>query len=81
MPTATISKWGNAKAVRIPKIICEEVKFKEGDKVSLFAEDNRIIIEKSENDYSIRSLMKNWDGERYVSEECDWGCPRGSEIW
>ena len=81
MSMATISKWGNARAVRIPKMICEEINLHEGDTVNLTAKDNRIIIEKPDEDHSIRNLMKDWDGVRYSCDECDWGEPCGSEMW
>lgn len=29
----------------------------------------------------IQSRLAGWDGERYESPECDWGLPKGREMW
>ena len=41
MATATIGRWGNANAIRIPKALCEEVGFSPDDVVSVEAKKIR----------------------------------------
>ena len=81
MATATIGRWGNANAIRIPKALCEEVGFSPDDIVSVEAKKNKIVIQKTADRFTLQNLMKSWDGERYSAEEIDWGTPVGNEVW
>ena len=82
MPTATIGKWGNASAVRIPQPFCEQVGIGVGDAVSIFVDGRqRIIIEPERSKHTLQERMRAWDGVRYATHEYDWGEPRGEEVW
>ncbi len=82
MTTATIGKWGNASALRLPKALCEMIGVRAGDDVVISVEnDTRLIIEPARERFTIHGRMHGWDGKRYVSEESDWGDPVGEEIW
>lgn len=81
MPTATISKISDTKTIQLPSFICDEVGLKTDDVVSLSVQKNDILIHKKSNDYSIKNLIKSWDGKRYIAEEINWGSSAGSEIW
>jgi antitoxin MazE len=81
MTTATLSKWGNAQGIRIPKAFCEQLGLHVGDKVSIKLEGKQLIIGESANPYSIDNLMRNWDGKPNPTPEFDWGEPMGKEIW
>lgn len=76
MLTATIGQWGDASAVRIPRSICERVGLSVGDSVSMFLDgDNRIVIERSSERYTLAARMEGWDGGRFQTGEYDWGEP------
>lgn len=45
---ATIKRWGNSNAVRIPKPLLELVALAEGDQIELSVESNSIRIHKVE---------------------------------
>ncbi len=82
MTTATIGKWGNASAIRLPKPFCEMLGLGIGDDVTITVEgDRRIVIKPASQRFTIRERMKEWDGVRYKSEEADWGDPVGEELW
>lgn len=82
MARATIGKWGNASAIRIPKPFCDSLRIDVGDDVRISIEDDRrIVIEPAVDKFTLKARMKHWNGERYKSEELDWGCPAGEEIW
>ena len=81
MATATIGRWGNANAIRIPKALCEEVGLSADDLVSIEAKKNKIVIQKKADEFTLQSLMKSWDSKRYSAEEIDWGTPQGNEMW
>ena len=43
--TATISKWGNSQGLRVPKDVMKDLNLSVGDKVKIFVENHKIIIE------------------------------------
>ena len=78
----SISKWGNSQGLRIPKEIIESLDIKVGDKVKLFVENNRIIIEpiKKKKEYSIDELVAKIPNN-YLKEPEVMTTPMGREIW
>ena len=42
---ATVQKWGDGKAVQVDNSVLEEARIAVGDRVNVFAQDGRIIIE------------------------------------
>ncbi len=81
MATATIGKWGNANAIRIPKSLCEQVGISTNDVISIEAKRDKLVIQKTTDKFILQNLMKSWDGKRYSAEEIDWGVPQGNEVW
>lgn len=82
MTKATIGRWGNASALRIPKPFCDTLGIGVGDDVRISIEgDSRIVIEPAADEYTLKARMKHWSGERYKGEELDWGRSVGEEIW
>jgi antitoxin MazE len=43
--TATISTWGNSQGLRFPKDIMNELSLSIGDKVKIFVENQKIVLE------------------------------------
>lgn len=81
--TTTIQKWGNSHGIRIPKYLLEMMQWHDNDKISVSAENNRLIIEKAEPSKTkptIAELFSDYDGE-YKAEEIDWGNSAGREVW
>jgi antitoxin MazE len=76
----TIQKWGNSKAVRIPKPILEISNLTENDSVELIADENAIIIRKvSKKHKNLEDLFHGYQGT-YCCSECDCGAPIGKEV-
>lgn len=78
---STIQKWGNSQAIRLPKAILEIAQLGENDTVQILAEQDRIIIKKS-NDMRHKTLkerLKGFEGE-YACEEWGTGNPVGKEV-
>lgn len=44
MPGAQIVKWGNSLAVRIPKPVAEQAGVREGDPITIEAQEGRIQV-------------------------------------
>jgi antitoxin MazE len=78
---ATIQKWGNSLALRIPKAFAEQTKVKKGSRVNITLKGGRVIVEPvKRRKYTLQQLVsKITPGNRH--SETNWGKPEGKEIW
>ena len=78
--TARISTWGNSQGVRLPKNIIQDMSLAVGDKVNIFIEDHKLIIEPLKDiEYDINELVAQMPDSYSVSEEID--DVVGNEVW
>ncbi len=77
---ATIQKWGNSLAIRIPKNITKETSVSEGSNIDIIVENGRIILSPSPKEYSLKELLKNVTNEN-IHSEIPTGDHTGGEIW
>ena len=75
---ATINKWGNSLAVRLPRQIAEQVRLVEGSKVDLLVDDGALRIVPTRKKLKLSELL---EGEPHKYGEVDWGPARGGEEW
>ncbi len=82
MMTTSIQKWGNSQGIRIPKHLLDSLKWDTDEKITIKAQDNRIVIEQAEpkKHKTLSELFDGYNGD-YEPEEFDWGEPVGREIW
>lgn len=76
----TIQKWGNSKAVRLPKAILEKAGLQETDSVELMVREGNIIITPANKHLTLRERLADYHGN-YEPKEWDTGKPAGKEIW
>jgi len=72
--TATISSWDNSQGLKFPKNLMKELQLSVGDKVKVFIENQKIILEpvkKSRKKYDINELVKNIPDDYKACEEFD----------
>lgn len=81
MTTAVMGRWGNANALRIPLPFCEQLGLSTGSSVDITIEGNRLIIEASDDAYTLKGRMAAWNGKRFEGQELTWGNAVGDEIW
>ena len=74
-----VTRWGNSLGVRIPKQIAERVGLREGARVEIEADTDRIIITRSRRRYQLAELLQGMTPEA-MREAFDWGPDRGREI-
>jgi len=80
--TATLSNWGNSQGLRFPKDIMRELSLSVGDKLKIFIEDKKIILEpikKERVKYNIDDLVKKIPQDYKSYEEFD--NKIGNEQW
>lgn len=75
-----IQKWGNSKAVRLPKAILEKVGLYENDSVELMLREGNIVIVPCKKHFTLKERATGYDGN-YEPGEGDTGKPVGKEIW
>jgi antitoxin MazE len=78
-----IQKWGNSQGLRLPKHVLDAAGISVGDDVEVTTNPGEICLVKKRRVRGTVDLQKLVDSlpEDYVSEEVDWGEPRGKEIW
>lgn len=78
---ATIQKWGNSQAIRLPKGILEIAALHENDKVEINVENECIVIKRVKRRHkTIEERLVGYSGD-YKVTEWDTGKPQGNEVW
>lgn len=80
---ATISKWGNSLALRLPKHVADQVRLAEGTTVELEIDDGTLKVIPSRKKFKLSELLESEPKRKAsaASTEVDWGNPSGDEVW
>jgi antitoxin MazE len=89
MMYATIQKWGNSNALRIPKPLLDALSLRENDRVELTQTRDAITIRKAAPaaHKTLEERLTAFYGKpvdeinRLPGQELDWGGPEGDEAW
>lgn len=78
--TTKVQKWGNSYAVRIPKEIIREMRFREGSPVTFSIEGDSVIVTHTKKPaYTLDGLLKNFDSKKQHEAIFD-GAEVGNEV-
>ena len=78
---ATVAKWGNSLAVRIPQNLAKQIHLAEGAEIDISVVDGTLVIKpRSQRRYSLDELIKGITPENLHSE-IDSGIAVGNEVW
>ena len=78
---ATVARWGNSLAVRIPQHVVKEMQLSEGAEVDLLIIDGNLVIKPiSHRRYSLEELVSAITSENLHSE-VESGAAAGNEAW
>ena len=78
---ATVAKWGNSLAVRIPQHVVKEIQLTEGAEVDLVVIDGNLVIRpRPRRLYSLDELIAAITPENLHSE-VESGAAVGNEVW
>jgi antitoxin MazE len=78
---ATVARWGNSLAVRIPQHIVKEIQLIEGAEVDLVVIDGNLVIKpRPRKRYSLEELVAAITPENLHSE-VESGVAVGNEAW
>jgi len=73
-----IARWGNSLGLRVPKEVAARVGLKEGARVELTAEGDKIVISVARPVYTLDELLLDMTPEA-MHEAFDWGPDVGRE--
>lgn len=78
--SASLKKWGNGQAVRIPKGVITKLGWSRDENVELITINDKLIISKVEE--KVSTLQKLFEGytDTYKPELVDFGEPIGKEL-
>ena len=78
---ATVKKWGNSAAVRIPASILQAAHLDLDELVDVREEAGRIVIEPlRQKTYDLDDLLKGINAKN-LHQSVDFGPPSGKEVW
>lgn len=78
---ATVQKWGNSLALRIPSSVAKDIQLHQGSTVELAVEDGKMIVKPAKKrKTSLAQLLKGVTKDNRHSDQ-DWGAPVGKEVW
>jgi antitoxin component of MazEF toxin-antitoxin module len=79
---ATIRRWGNSAAIRIPRHVLSQAKLEEGSDVEIvLLKEGEITLRAIRKRKSIEELFADYDEGFFQTGEIDWGKPQGNEVW
>lgn len=73
-----IARWGNSLGLRIPKDLALRAGFKEGSRVEITVEGDRIVISTARPVFSLNELLVGMTPVA-MHEAFDWGPDEGQE--
>jgi antitoxin MazE len=78
-------KWGNSLALRVPKVVAQEIGASDGKTAEMSVRDGKLVIEvtkpkRRQRRYTLEELVARITPENR-HEEIDWGPPVGNEVW
>ena len=74
-----VSRWGNSLGLRIPKDIAKQAGLREGTRVEIEAEGDRIVIAPARPRYVLSELLEGVT-PKAMREAFDWGPDKGREV-
>ena len=77
--TATIQKWGNSLALRIPLAVAKQIHVKAGDPVTLKIGASGLTVKAAPKKFSLDELLDKVTPEN-LHPATDWGADLGREV-
>jgi antitoxin MazE len=78
---ATIQKWGNSLALRIPKAVAEELGLEQRSLVELFMTRGTLVLKPAKRVRPTLAALLDKVTTDNIHAEADLGPPQGREAW
>jgi len=83
MVQATVGRWGNNLAVRLPGEIVDAIRLRDGERVEIEAQEGEIVIRRAAPRIALADLFRGKTAEAWRVEYAgayDWGPDVGREV-
>lgn len=78
---ATVQKWGNSLALRIPSSLAKDIHLRQGSAVEVAVVEGKMVVKpKGDRKYSLTRLLNGITKDNRHSAQ-DWGRASGRETW
>ena len=77
---ATIKKWGNSLALRLPQNVATQMRLMEGTSVHIEIDDGSLRVTPARKKFKLSELLAD-EPKRAKPQEFDWGEAKGEEPW
>ena len=78
---ATIQKWGNSLALRIPKAVARDTHLEDGSVVNLAVRQGKVVIEPAKKPaFQLDDLLKGVS-KKSIHDSVETGPAVGREVW
>jgi len=78
---ATVKKWGNSAAIRIPSHVMQAIPLETEEEVTIREDKGRIVIEPTRSkNFDLKDLLKGITTKNRHSA-VDFGKSEGNEVW
>lgn len=75
-----VVKWGNSQAIRLSKEVLQQAHLREGDELTVHAEQGRIALESADLETTLEKLVKGITPQNR-HDVTTWGKRVGKEVW
>ncbi len=76
-----IQKWGNSLALRIPKVIAEEVHLERNTEVEVSLEQGKlVVVPMTKKKWTLEALLAGIN-DHNIHSEVETGSSMGNEVW
>ena len=76
-----LKNWGNSQGIRFSKEFLKSAGFRPNDTLTAEIKDGKVILSRAFHHRTLQERAEAYGGELRLSDEMDWGEPRGSEVW
>lgn len=77
---ASIQRWGNSLALRIPKVLATQAALEENSAVELRVQGDALIVRPARKEWQLEELVAGITA-RNRHRATDWGTAVGKEAW
>lgn len=77
---ATLQKWGNSLALRIPSALAKDIDLQQGSEVDISLVEGKLVVNPKSRRLDLSQMLKEVS-KKNIHAEYDWGKPMGQEAW
>ena len=76
-----LKNWGNSQGIRFSKEFLKSAGIGPNDTLTAQIVDGKIVLSRAFAHRTLQERAEAYGGDLHLSEELDWGEPKGNEVW